>query len=334
MKIINELITLPGRYTVPAETETHRNELARRAIGVKTVSTAAENDVGGAVAVALRGYLKDVEKLRVELTAPLLGGQRMLKATCDDHIAPLQEQLDRIEGLCKQFNKEEQDRVAAAEKLRQEAIAKAEKERQDAQAKLDAAAAKAHTQKGYAKAAAAAETLQVAEDKARAVITAPLPVAARAKGQTVKKVLKYEVLDIRAVYAARPELCKLEIKPSAVVSTCVPEIPVPGLKLWWEEDVSFSSRGAKPAQPAQPELTDKPPIDVSSLVFTDAKSSQIKDFAYDQDTQTLHLRFHRGGHYSYAAFPGEKFSAFVASDSKGTYLGHQIKPIHACTKLS
>lgn len=64
------------------------------------------------------------------------------------------------------------------------------------------------------------------------------------------------------------------------------------------------------------------------------KSSQISEIGHDPETNTLHVKFIRGGHYSYAGVDADKFEKFKASPSQGTFLGREIKPNHAFTKHS
>lgn len=192
---------------INAEIEDRRNELVLEAKRITAIATAADNDTARNVAVELREHLKLVEASRVALGRPLLDGQRMLQRMADEHIARVQAELDRIQRLAATFLRAEQVRVAAETKARLELAA---------EAKTD-------------------EDFNVISNEA-------MPSAARATGQQLKRVLKYEVLDIHAVYRARPELCKLEIKASAVNATCVPEIPVPGLKMWFENVALFTTR--------------------------------------------------------------------------------------------
>ena len=91
----------------------------------------------------------------------------------------------------------------------------------------------------FNKAIAKEQELAKAASEVQVVLAAPLPTKAKATGSTLRQMLRFEVLDIRAVYQARPELCTIEIKKSAVQATCVPEIPVPGLKLWYENVTSI-----------------------------------------------------------------------------------------------
>jgi hypothetical protein len=62
------------------------------------------------------------------------------------------------------------------------------------------------------------------------------------------------------------------------------------------------------------------------------ESSQISEIGHDPATETLFVQFKRGGLYSYANVPATKHARFVASESKGKFLGAEIKPHHAFTK--
>ena len=193
--------------SIDGEAEERRNELALEARKITSIATAGENDTARNIAVEIRTHVKEVEAARVSLTKPLLDGQRMLKKLSDDHIAPLEAELQRLQRLATVFLEAEQVQVAAEMKARLELAA---------EAKTDA-------------------DFAVISNEA-------MPAEARAQGQTLRKVLKWEVTDLRALYLARPELCKLEAKASAINVSCVPELPVPGLKLWWENAATFTTR--------------------------------------------------------------------------------------------
>lgn len=148
---------------------------------------------------------------------------------------------------------EEAARLAAAarnKKQREEAeLARLEAERKQAEA--DAKARKLQEERD-ARAADDAARVGAMQQQADDLLRQPLPEAARAEGQSVREVLRFEVVDIKAVYAARPELCKIEIKPSAVNAVVFPvkganaankdETTVPGLRLWMEQDLSTRRR--------------------------------------------------------------------------------------------
>lgn len=66
--------------------------------------------------------------------------------------------------------------------------------------------------------------------------------------------------------------------------------------------------------------------------MTPVESSQIESVGHDPVTNTLFLKFHRGGIYSYADVPAEKHARMMASESKGKFLGAEIKPHHSFAK--
>ena len=136
----------------------------------------------------------------------------------------------------------EKRRVAAEEQARHLAYQKAENERREAEAKAQAAAARAKTEAGEALAVKAVDKANEAVQRVQDIIAAPLPTMQRSKGQSVQQVLKWEVTDIKALAAARPDLVRMEPNAAGIKSTCVPEMPVPGLRLWWEDKATFTTR--------------------------------------------------------------------------------------------
>lgn len=279
--LIRESIQLPPRYTVPADTEEVRNELALAARQIKGVTSAEANNQAGIAVKDIRKYLKATESLRVDLTRPLLDAQRQLKALMDDHCAPLIAEQERLENLGKQFAEWERKRVADEERKRSEEIARLERERIEkeqavererqrfeadhlaAQRKAVEEAAKIKNKanreafeaeqkrlsKQRADDAAEAEQERIeqanrAEQLATAAIVAPLPEVDRVRGQSTKNVLRYEVTDIRALAVARPDLVRMEPNAAGILATCIPEMPnlPPGLRLWYEVKVTYTSR--------------------------------------------------------------------------------------------
>ncbi len=326
MKLIEETIVLPAQYSATAESEELRNALVLKSRKVTQITTASENAEAGQAVRNLRTHIKGVEAVRVELTKPLLEGQRLLKALADDHCSPLKDEVARVEALATNYMEAEQRRVAAAEALRRKQFEEAEAKRIAAEEAARKAAEKMTTPAGLAKAEKLEAKAIASEAAVQTIIAQPRPEMIKAKGQSMKQVLKYEVLDIRAVYAARPELCTIEIKPSAVLSTCVPEFPVPGMKLWYENKATFASR--TPATPA----TITPLIENDTMNWIKSESSQISHIAHDASTNTLHVKFHSGGHYSYANFPADKFEQFKNAPSHGQFLGKEIIGKHEFKK--
>lgn len=241
--LVKETINLPALYSVTAEAEEQRNQIALRGVAVTAVASAADNEAAGAVVRDIRAYVKSVETMRQTLTKPLLEGQRLLKALADDHCAPLIAEQKRIEGLAVAFAQAEARRVAREEEERQAAFRKAEAERIAAEEKARKLAEKANTEKQQVAAIRAAQAAEAKAAEVAQVIAAPMPTVAKTKGQQIRRELRVEVTDIRALAAARPDLVKMEPNLVGIKATLVPESPnlPPGLKLWWEDKVVFSS---------------------------------------------------------------------------------------------
>lgn len=243
--LIKETIKLPVTFSINAEAEQARNELALRGRDITTITTAASNAEAAEVVRDIRAYIKSVETARQTLTKPLLEGQRLLKTLSDDHCAPLLAEQQRIERVAVSFAQAEARRVAEEERKRQEALAKAEEERQEAERVAAAKLAKAEASGSTRdiKAAQKAEQAVIAAETAtQNIVMAPPAEVARTKGQQTKKVLCFEVTDINALVKARPDLCKIEAKASAINATCTPDMAKvpPGLRLWYEDKVIFT----------------------------------------------------------------------------------------------
>lgn len=64
------------------------------------------------------------------------------------------------------------------------------------------------------------------------------------------------------------------------------------------------------------------------------QSSNIKSIGHDHNSDTLHVKFHSGGHYAYHNVPKETFLVMLAAPSKGKFLHKMIKPGHKFTKIT
>lgn len=243
MQLIKQKITLPSLFGITSDVEEKRNELILASKEVTAITNPAEQENAVIAAREIRTWLKKVEAARVKLTKPLLDTQRQLKALADDHCAPLLEEQKRVERLVTAFQEAEQRRVAEEERKRREAYEKAEQERIAAEEAARKAAEKVNTDKQLATALKKEEIATAAAAKVQDILAAPMPEARKATGAATREVLRWEVTDLNALVKARPDLCKIEPKASAIQATCVPGMPnlPPGLKLWWEKQTSIRS---------------------------------------------------------------------------------------------
>ena len=66
-----------------------------------------------------------------------------------------------------------------------------------------------------------------------------------------------------------------------------------------------------------------------SMQRVSVDSSSIASIGYAPEEQVLELEFRQSGEvYQYFDVPAEEHAAFLAADSKGTYLNLQFKPRH------
>jgi len=187
----------------------------------------------------------------VDVKAPVLKLGKDIDTLAKTYAAELEEEAIRIERtLIKPYVQVEQEKAAARQRLaddlarkqREKAEAQAreaEAERQrllrEAQAATSAAEAQALAAAAQAKAEEAAAATERMENTQARVVAAP----AKAAGMTVRKVWRFEVTDIAALYKARPSLCVLQESASAInaemrggMRQCA------GLRIWEEVDAT------------------------------------------------------------------------------------------------
>ncbi len=129
-----------------------------------------------------------------------------------EHAAAAQREAERIQ--------EEQNRIANEQRIERERIA--ETQRLEQQQKI-------------------AELNQQAE--AAKQVTAPTMVReSKPVGQSVKRVPKFEVLDVVAVLGVNPDLVSIEIKPGEVTKAMRGGMTeCRGLRLWWETETGVKA---------------------------------------------------------------------------------------------
>lgn len=237
LTLFKQPFSLPALLSITAEAEEKRNALAIAAGKVKSVTTPDAQAIASAAAVNIQAHIKQVRETGLDFRRPANDFVALIKRTEDDYLKPLLEEKDRLGKLLADFAESEVRRVQEEEKKRQEELQRAEDARIEAERRAAIAAFEAE-ESGAKKDVKAAEKLQKQADKAeakvQAVIAAPAPERSKAAGVSTRRVLCWEVTDINALVKARPELCNITAKPSAIQALCIPETPVPGLRLWWQ----------------------------------------------------------------------------------------------------
>lgn len=71
-----------------------------------------------------------------------------------------------------------------------------------------------------------------------------------------------------------------------------------------------------------------------TIAMSAVKSSQVAEIGHDPATNTLAVRFSRGGLYHYPGISAEQFTALQQAESIGAHLGKHIKtPGHKFVKI-
>ena len=220
---------------IPAELESSRNSLLTQAVSATQIVTADQNDNAGQIVIQMRKHVKQLDEMRKKITTPLDDAKKIVKEFFDNHCADLSGEIIRLKKLGGNFIESENRRVALEEQKKRDEFLAAQKK----QFEFDEAAKFATT--SFEK-MMANHKLESAKAEVQSIIATPEPVMEKAKGQTMKQVLRYEVTDIFELVKARPDLCRIEAKASAINSTCHPNLPVPGLKLWFENQSTYTTR--------------------------------------------------------------------------------------------
>lgn len=272
------------RFDLAPAAEQQREDLLAYSSEFTVATTTAQANSLGEIARNIRTFVKSVRDMGMGLRRPLKAAQDRIKAIEDDYLAPLEQEQARLERIAGDWAASERRRVAAEEAARQAEIRRLEairlaaeqaawaeaelvaRENREAEERARAAEAKitnakqlaaalkaeearkAEAARQQAIADAEAEKARLANEAAQAAIRAPLPEQHKIGGMTTKREMCYEVTDLAALVKARPELCKIEAKPSAIRAVCVPKFlpssderdttSVPGLTLWWADSTS------------------------------------------------------------------------------------------------
>lgn len=230
---IKEQISLPDRFSITADAEEARNDLALTAARLNSVTNPAEQELAANAMRAIKKYISAVHDGRMGITRNFDDATARLIRLERDHTSPLTEHLDRLERFLTAFDQSQKDRVAAEQKAREQGIATAEAELKEKLEQARAAQEQATDEAGLNRAITAEIGCHEALAALHGKIVAPLPTVSRIKGAFTKPDLQWTCHDVHALYAARPDLCRVEPNAAAIRASCVPEMPIPGLRCWW-----------------------------------------------------------------------------------------------------
>lgn len=225
-----------------------KRELIEASQLIQTVNAITQ----GLCADALRGIkllIKSVEDCRKEVKSPVLKIGKEIDTKANDFALDLVRESERLQKLLSTYQAEQARIAEDAERKRQEELRRAEGERRKAEAEArrvaDEEAAKARNEQERLEAERRKQQLlyeiKKREEASMASILKTAPVAPkRAEGMIVKKVKKFRVVDARALYLARPDLCDIQVSASRVNAALRTEgaTSLPGLEVWEETEAT------------------------------------------------------------------------------------------------
>lgn len=209
-----------------------RDALLIEASTVTTVADRIDADAATSTLRALKAYQTAIETARTKAKGPVLDVGRKIDALAKELADKVIAEAGRISRVIGAFEAEERRR---AELARIEAENRAADIARKA-AEEAAKAARAATTAEAAERAADAVREKAAEQIVAVKQQAANAVATKQAGTSVREDVVFEVTDIRALYAAHPELVTLEPNGTAIraILRNAPNLQLPGIRHWRE----------------------------------------------------------------------------------------------------
>lgn len=213
--------------------------LLRSAALVTSCADANEADVLVRLGREIAAALSDAEASRVSVKAPVLNLGKQIDALAKSYAAPLEAEKKRLANLHAEFTEQEQRRVAEEQRQRDAEVRRLEEEQRLCELNRIAQEAAMRDDAGLDRAVNAEEAAKEAAQQADLAIRAPVPTLDRQRGTVVRRTFDVEIQCLTTLYAARPDLCKLELSKAALNAVAYEGLVLPGIVLHWRTDSSF-----------------------------------------------------------------------------------------------
>jgi hypothetical protein len=239
MPLSTEQLTLGGPVEaatidiIPAAFEARRVALAAAKVCREVRDADSVKDAAAAL-VAVKALLKQTEASRTLVKAPVLAASRAIDETCKNFVADLVTEEKRLNALIGTYQAAEQQKALAArlEAERQERLIREEQEKRERDRLAAARAGETkHLESDMDE--IAQEANQAALEVRQAAI-AQAEATAAPEGISVRKNWKFEVVDVRRLFVAHPDLCTIEPNNAAIRAIIKNRQDIPGLRIWAE----------------------------------------------------------------------------------------------------
>ena len=221
-----------AEISIAAEARELRDKLLVEIREVTSVSDAFDADVAADVLKRATQLSRGIEADRSTVKAPVLALGKKIDALAKEITAELDGEIGRVSRVLGAYQLAEKQKAEAADRL-----ARDEARRIQAEAEQNARKAAQAAPSDTEALAVASEIMDTAAAKIvetrKAIVST---VAPKAAGTAVREDVCFEVDDIVALYAARPELVNLEPNGTAIRAICKanPNLQLPGLRHWTE----------------------------------------------------------------------------------------------------
>jgi len=209
-----------------------RFEALTRAQAVLSVGDAMDAAEASDALRLLTQLSKQVEAARVEVGKPVLELTRKINATAKDFIGEVLEEKARLEGILGTFQAAEARKADAARRLAQDEANRFAADAARAQHAVERAVSDFEIERSQQ----AAAELEVKAIEARVAIAAIA--AIKPEGIALRQSWKFEVVDINALFKARPDLCVIEPNNAGIRAQIPHNQSLPGLRIWQEAKAS------------------------------------------------------------------------------------------------
>ena len=233
---MNTSLTITGlqsaEISIAAEARELRDKLLAEIRGITAVADAFDADVAADVMRRATQLSRGIEADRTTVKAPVLALGKKIDAIAKEIVAELDTEIGRVSRVLGAYQLAEKQKAEAAERLARD---EARRIQADAEQKAREAAKAADSDTEAL--VVASEIMDTAAAKIvetrKAIVST---VAPKAADTAVRVDVCFEVDDIVALYAARPELVNIEPNGTAIRAICKanPKLQLPGLRHWTE----------------------------------------------------------------------------------------------------
>lgn len=212
---------------LPAAFEARRVALVKASAVPAEITGITDLDTAADALTTIKALTKAVEESRKDVKGPLLDAGRKIDQVAKDFVDELNTAASRLStmvGAYQEAQRRKAERIKAEEAEKQQAAIMEMQAKQAAlqgEGKLDAAAADALR-------------AEAADKIAESQLAAMKAEGPKADGVVTRTNWKFDVTDIDALHAARPDLCVITPNNAAIRAVIKNGKPIPGLRIWQE----------------------------------------------------------------------------------------------------